>query len=64
VEDVILVAILVACFALTIGLIQVISRMLERDTDRGEQADEPPDSCTPGYGSAGNGAVGPSDWRS
>jgi hypothetical protein len=52
-EDVLLIATLVAAFALMIGLIRVISRMLERDTDRGELADEPPDTGT-GYGNAGN----------
>jgi len=62
-EDVLLIAILVAAFALVIGLIQVISRMLERDTDRGELADEPPDTSTPDYGSPGNGVAGPAGWR-
>jgi hypothetical protein len=62
-EDVLLVAILVASFALVIGLIQVISRMLERDTDRGELADEPPDTGTPDDGGYGNGAFGPAGWR-
>jgi hypothetical protein len=32
----------------------VISRMLKRDTDRGELADEPPDTGAPGYGNPGN----------
>jgi hypothetical protein len=44
VEDVLLIAILAAAFALVIGLIQVINRVLERDTDQGELADEPPDT--------------------
>lgn len=62
-EDVLLIAILVAAFALVIGLIQVINRMLERDTDRGELADEPPDTGTPDYGDPGGGVTGPSGWR-
>ncbi len=33
-SDVLLIAILVASFALVVGLIQVISRMIERGTDR------------------------------
>jgi hypothetical protein len=36
VSDVLLIAILVAFFALAIGLIHVLSRMLDRDTDPGE----------------------------
>ena len=62
-EDVLLIAILVAAFALVIGLIQVISRMLERDTDRGELADGPPDTGMPDYGNPGNGVAGPAGWR-
>jgi hypothetical protein len=62
-EDVLLIAILVAAFALVIGLTQVINRMLERDTDRGELADEPPDTGTPGHGNLGNGAASPTGWR-
>jgi hypothetical protein len=52
--DVLLIAVFLASFALVIGLIQVISRMLERDTGRGELADEPPDSGTPDCDSPGN----------
>ena len=62
-EDVTLIAILVAAFALVVGLIQVVNRMLERDTDLGELADEPPDAGTPDYGGPGNGATGPAGWR-
>lgn len=62
-EDVLLIATLVAAFALVIGLIQVISRMLERDTDLGELADEPPDTGTPDYGGPGHGMAGPTGWR-
>ena len=43
-SDVVLIAILVAFFALAIGLVQVLSRMLERDTDPDSLADEPPDT--------------------
>ncbi len=62
-EDAYLVAVLVASFVLVIGLIQAINRMLERDTDRGELADEPPDTGTPDYGTPGNGVAGPEGWR-
>jgi hypothetical protein len=50
VSDVLLIAILVAFFALAIGLIQVLSRMLERDTDPDSLADEPPDTGEAGLG--------------
>ena len=43
--------------------LQAVNRMLERDTCRGELADEPPDAGTPDYRDPGNGAVGPSGWR-
>ena len=62
-EDVILIAILVAAFALVIGLIQVINRMLERDTDRDEFADEPPETGRPDFGNPGNGMADPTRWR-
>ena len=62
-EDALLTAILVAAFALMVGLIQVISRMLERDTDRGDLADELPDTGTQGYGNPDNGAAGPAGWQ-
>ena len=61
--DVYLSAILVASFILVIGLIQAISRMLERDTDASDLADEPPDTGTPDDGNPGDGAAGPSGWR-
>jgi hypothetical protein len=44
VSDVVLIAILVGFFALAIGLVQVLSRMIERDTDRDFLAEEPPDA--------------------
>ncbi|HTR93104.1 MAG TPA: hypothetical protein VMI73_15335 [Trebonia sp.] len=47
--DVYLSAVLVASFIFVIGLIQAISRMLERDTDPDDLADEPPDSGKPGH---------------
>jgi hypothetical protein len=62
-EDLLLIAILVAAFALVIGLIQVINRMLERDTDQGELADEPPDAGLPDYRSPGNAVADPTRWR-
>ena len=43
-SDVLLIAILVAFFALAIGLVHVLSRMIERDTDPDALADEPPDT--------------------
>jgi hypothetical protein len=64
VADVYLIAVLVASFIFVIGLIQVISRMLERDTDRDELGDEPPDAGPPGYGSPGDGTACPGGWRS
>jgi hypothetical protein len=63
VSDVLLIAVLVAAFALVIALVQVISRMLERDTDLGELADEPPDTGTQDRDDPGNGVAGPSGWR-
>ena len=42
--DLLLIAILVAFFALAIGLVQVLSRMIERGTDPDSLADEPPDT--------------------
>jgi hypothetical protein len=62
-EDLLLIAILVAAFALVIGLIQLINRMLERDTDRGELAGEPPDTGLPDYGNPGNAVADPTRWR-
>ena len=43
-SDVLLIAILVAFFALAIGLVHVLSRMIERDTDPDALADDPPDT--------------------
>jgi hypothetical protein len=42
--DVILIAILVAFFALAIALVRVLGRMIDRDTDPDGLADEPPDT--------------------
>jgi hypothetical protein len=44
VTDLILIAILVAFFALAIVLVQVLGRMIDRDTDPDALADEPPDT--------------------
>ena len=49
-SDVLLIAILVAFFALAIGLVHVLSRMIERDTDPDALADEPPDTGGPDTG--------------
>jgi hypothetical protein len=43
-SDVLLIAVLVAFFALAIGLVHVLSRMIDRDTDPDSLADEPPDT--------------------
>jgi hypothetical protein len=50
VSDVLLIAILVAFFALAIGLVQVLGRMIDRDTDPDNLADEPPDTGGPDTG--------------
>ena len=42
-----LIAILVAFFALAIGLVQVLGRMIDRETDQDNLADEPPDTGGP-----------------
>jgi hypothetical protein len=42
-NDVLDVAIMVAFFALAIGLVRVLGRMIDRDADPGGFADEPPD---------------------
>jgi len=39
-----LIAVLVAFFALAVGLVQLLSRMIERGTDPDALADEPPDT--------------------
>ena len=59
VSDAFLIAILMATFALVIALTQVISRMLERGTDLGGLADEPPDTGTRDRGNHGNGVADP-----
>jgi hypothetical protein len=47
VSDVLLVAALVTFFALAIGVVQVLGRMIDRDRDPGALADEPPDTNVP-----------------
>ncbi len=52
-SDIGLIAILLAAFALAIGLVQVLGRLIESDAPDG-WADEPPDTATssgPGLGS-------------
>jgi hypothetical protein len=46
-SDVLLAAIMVAFFVLAIGLVRVLGAMIERDTDPGGFADEPPDTDRP-----------------
>jgi hypothetical protein len=48
-SDVLLIAILVAFFALAIALVQVLGRMIDRDTDPDGLADEPPDTDAEPY---------------
>jgi hypothetical protein len=43
-SDVLLIAILVAFFALAIGLVHMLSRMIDRDTDPDSLANDPPDT--------------------
>ena len=45
--DVTLIAILLAFFALAIGLVRVLGRMIEGDGDPEEFPDEPPDASGP-----------------
>ena len=45
--DVTLIAILLAFFALAIGLVRVLGRMIEGDGDPGEFPDEAPDAGRP-----------------
>jgi hypothetical protein len=45
--DVTLIAILLVFFALAIGLVRVLGRMIEGDGDPGEFPDEPPDADGP-----------------
>jgi hypothetical protein len=54
VSDFLLIAVLVAFFALAVGLVQVLGRMIERGTDPDVLADEPPD--TPAAADPGTGA--------
>ena len=54
--DVLLVAIMVAFFVLAIGLVRVLGRMIDHDTDP-ELADEPPDTDDEAAESPGNAAV-------
>ena len=46
-SDVLLAAVMVAFFVLAIGLVRVLGAMIERDTDPGGFADEPPDTNGP-----------------
>jgi hypothetical protein len=59
VSDVLLIAILVAFFALAIGLVHVLSRMIERDTDPDALADDPPDTGAAPAPSLDGGTGGP-----
>ena len=43
-SDVVFILILLAFFALAIGVVQVLSRMLERDIEADRLADEHPDA--------------------
>jgi hypothetical protein len=43
-SDVLLAAIMVAFFALAIGLVQVLGRMIEHGAESDDFADEPPDT--------------------
>ena len=46
-NDVTLIAILLVFFALAIGLVRVVGRMIEGDGDPEEFPDEPPDASRP-----------------
>jgi hypothetical protein len=46
-----LIAILLAVFALAIGLVRVLGRMIAGDGDPAELPDEPPDAGRPDRGS-------------
>jgi hypothetical protein len=46
-SDVLLAAIMVAFFVLAIGLVRVLGRMIERDTDPGGFEGDPPDADSP-----------------
>jgi hypothetical protein len=56
VSDFLLIAVLVAFFALAVGLVQVLGRMIERGTDPDGLADEPPDTPAAADPGAGPGA--------
>lgn len=43
-SDAVLIAIVLAFFALAIGLVQVLGRMIDQDADADALADEPPDT--------------------
>jgi uncharacterized membrane protein len=47
-SDVLLAAIMVAFFVLAIGLVRVLGRMIDHDTDHDGFADEPPDTSGAG----------------
>lgn len=59
-NDLLDVAIMVAFFALAIGLVRLIGQMIERDADPGRLADEPPeeDDAAGGHRGTVNGAGG------
>jgi hypothetical protein len=57
VSDVVFILILLAFFALAIGVVQVLSRMIERGTDSDTLADEPPETGS-GFPGPGAGAQG------
>ncbi len=46
-SDVLLAAVLAAFFVLAIGLVNLLSRMIERDTDPDGLGEEPPDTDRP-----------------
>lgn len=56
-DDLGLVAILVAFFLLAIGLVRVLGRMIDRDADPEGFADEPPDTSEP-PGTSQRGVLG------
>jgi hypothetical protein len=45
--DVLLIAVLLAFFALAIGLVRVLGAMIDRDTDPDAFGEEPPDASGP-----------------
>jgi hypothetical protein len=46
-SDALLAAVMVAFFVLAIGLVRVLGRMIERDTDPDGFPEEPPDTSGP-----------------